>query len=85
MAVQYHASISPVPRASSDQIDMATEMIKKLHLKNFSVADYPDPGTTKLFCRYGSFPKTVTLWDSGIHDGITSHKSQSLTVLGKPP
>lgn len=42
-AEKYHASISPVPRASSDQIDMATEMIKKLHLKNFSVADYPDP------------------------------------------
>lgn len=51
MTVQYHASISSVPRPSREQIDMAIDLIKKLNLKNFSVTNYPDPGTTELFCR----------------------------------
>ncbi|KAG0607326.1 hypothetical protein M758_8G019900 [Ceratodon purpureus] len=48
-AEKYHASTSSVPRASSEQIVMATDMIKKLHLKNYSVTDYPDPALQKQY------------------------------------
>lgn len=42
--MQYHTSISPISKASEEQVEMATDLIKKLHLKNFSVTDIQDPG-----------------------------------------
>jgi len=49
--LQYHASISPVPRASKEQIEMATDLLKKLRWKGDSVTEIPDPGTIKKICR----------------------------------
>lgn len=41
-AEKYHASISPVPRASREQIEMATDLLKKLRWKD-TVTEIPDP------------------------------------------
>lgn len=48
-AEKYHTSISPISKASEEQVEMATDLIKKLHLKNFSVTDIQDPALQKQY------------------------------------
>ena len=47
--MQLHMTANgPAPRASEEQIDRAVSMMRKLELKDFSVYQISNPGTSKL-------------------------------------
>lgn len=48
-----------LPKASIEQIQMAIAMIKKLDLKDYSYANYSNPGKFKIF--FMNTTKTSTL------------------------
>jgi len=42
-AEKYHISTSPVPKASDEQVQKAAALMRRIHLKDFSVLSIPDP------------------------------------------
>lgn len=59
MDLQLHTDATHlIPRATEDQIKGATSLVKRIDLKNFSVCQFANPGTSVLW---------KISWDMNVH------------------